>query len=518
MRLLIIVFIGAALFAIASFLALYSYGRFAKRAKGANSNAFPLKDDETVLDRAIGSMTALHPGQSGMALLSDNVQALAYRALSARSAGRSLDLMYYYWQDDLTGKLLFHEVLAAADRGVRVRILLDDMNTLGRDPIYRAIDQHSNIELRLFNPARSRGDVLRRGIELLLRAMSATRRMHNKAWIADGRLAIVGGRNIGDEYFDASEEANFRDMDLLLVGPAVQQTEEFFDMFWNSAAALPVRALLPRSRRLSRVRKRLAKFLAKKRDNPYLRRLAQAGDPSAMLAGEPNFHWCADVEVVSDPPGKVANGDEHARWLRRKIFPPLLAAKSSVHIISPYFIPGHDGVEQLVSLAQAGVDVKISTNSLAATDVVAVHGAYARYRLPLLAGGVKLFELRRQVGWGDQASLFGSSNASLHTKAYVVDGEVGFVGSFNFDPRSISLNTEMGVLFRHPPLAEEVGAVFARQVALRESYRLSTDGNSILWQDGDGQDARTWRQEPEASWMRRVSAGVIRFLPIESQL
>src|SRR5690606_12322355 len=289
MRLLIIVFIGAALFAIASFLTLYSYGRFAKRAKGANSNAFPLKDDETVLDRAIGSMTALHPGQSGMALHSDNVQALAYRALSARSAGRSLDLMYYYWKDDLTGKLLFHEVLAAADRGVRVRILLDDMNTLGRDPVYRAIDQHSNIELRLFNPARSRGDFLRRGIELLLRAMSATRRMHNKAWIADGRLAIVGGRNIGDAYFDASEEANFRDMDLLLVGPAVQQTEEIFDMFWNSAAALPVRALLPRSRRLSRVRKRLAKFLAKKRDNPYLRRLAQAGDPSAMLAGEPNF-------------------------------------------------------------------------------------------------------------------------------------------------------------------------------------------------------------------------------------
>src|SRR5690606_24995018 len=316
MRLLIIVFIGAALFAIASFLALYSCGRSARRAKGANSHAVPLKDDETVLDRAIGSMTALHPGQSGMALLSDNVQALAYRALSARSAGRSLDLMYYYWQDDLTGKLLFHEVLAAADRGVRVRILLDDMNTLGRDPIYRAIDQHSNIELRLFNPARSRGDVLRRGLELMLRAMSATRRMHNKAWIADGRLAIVGGRNIGDAYFDASEEANFRDMDLLLVGPAVRQTEAIFDAFWNSDAALPVRALLPHMGKLSRVRKRLRKLLASKTASPYLQRLAAFHDPAAMLSAEPRFHWSGDVEVVSDPPEKVA-GAEDATWLRR---------------------------------------------------------------------------------------------------------------------------------------------------------------------------------------------------------
>jgi len=517
MRLLIIAFVGVALLVIASFLALYSYGRFAKRAKGPVSTVFPIKEGKTVLDRAIGAMTALRSGQSGMALLSDNVQALAYRALSARSAGRSLDLMYYYWNDDLTGKLLFHEVLAAADRGVRVRILLDDMNTLGRDPIYRAIDQHSNIELRLFNPARSRGDVLRRGLELMLRAMSATRRMHNKAWIADGRLAIVGGRNIGDAYFDASEEANFRDMDLLLVGPAVQQTETIFDTYWNSAAALPVRALLPRKRRLSRVRKRLAKFLARKDQTPYLRRLAGIRDPSAMLTDEPQFHWCGDVEVVSDPPGKVVGGD-NAEWLRQEIFPPLLAAKSSLHIISPYFIPGNEGVQQLTSLVKAGVDVQVSTNSLAATDVVAVHGAYSRYRMPLLAGGVKLFELRPQIGWGDQASLFGSSNASLHTKAYVVDGVCGFVGSFNFDPRSISLNTEMGVLFRHAPLAQEVDAIFAKQVALRESYRLTKEGKSLIWHDGDGPSARTWRQEPEANWLRRMSASLIRFLPIESQL
>lgn len=517
MRLLIIAFIGIALLVMASFLVLYSYGRFAARARGTNSTVLPIRDGETILDHAIGAITALHHEQTGAALLSDNIQALAYRALSARCAGRSLDLMYYYWNDDLTGKLLFHEVLEAADRGVRVRILLDDMNTLGRDPVYRAIDQHSNIELRLFNPARSRGNVLRRGLELTLRAMSATRRMHNKAWIADGRLAIVGGRNIGDAYFDASQEANFRDMDLLMAGPAVQQTEAIFDTFWNSPAALPVRALLPRKRRLSRVRKRLARFLADKRRTPYLRRLAEIRDPSAMLANDPQFHWCADVNVVSDPPGKIA-GDDDAQWLRRMIFPPLLAARSSLHIISPYFIPGHEGVAQLTALAEAGVDVQVSTNSLAATDVVAVHGAYSRYRVPLLRGGVKLFELRPHAGWGDQTSLFGSSNASLHTKAYVVDGVHGFVGSFNFDPRSISLNTEMGVLFRHEPLAQEVAAIFARQVSLPESYRLDVEGNGLVWHEGDGKSARIWRKEPEASRLQRLFAKLIRFLPIESQL
>jgi len=517
MHVMIIAFVVVALLVIAALLILYSYGRFAARARGPNSTALPLQDDQTILDRAIGTLTSLHEGESGLALVSQNMQALAYRALAARTAGRSLDLMYYYWNDDLTGKLLFHEVLAAADRGVRVRILLDDMNTLGRDPTYRAIDQHSNIEVRLFNPARSRGDVLRRGIELLIRAFSATRRMHNKAWIADGRLAIVGGRNIGDEYFDASQEANFRDMDLLMVGPAVQQTEKVFDTFWNSAAALPVRRLLPRTKRLARVRKRLAKFLARKASSPYLQKLAQIHDASAMLAGGPEFHWCTDVKVVADPPGKVVGGD-NSEWLQQEIFPTMFSAKTSLHIISPYFIPGNEGVDQLAGLAKAGVDVKVSTNSLAATDVVAVHGAYSRYRMRLLAEGVKLYELRPQIKWGDHPSLFGSSNASLHTKAFVVDQICGFVGSFNFDPRSISLNTEMGVLFCNEQLACEVDAVFARQVTMSESYRVGLEEGSLVWYDGEGNSVRTWRQEPEAKWMRRLFAHVIGWMPIESQL
>lgn len=504
---------------IAVALVLRSYRRFVENARGPVSMAIPVKDGETALDRSIAAITSRQSGLTGMALISDNVDAFACRALSARNAGRSLDLMYYYWKDDLTGKLLFQEVLAAADRGVRVRILLDDMNTLGREPIYRALSQHPNIALRLFNPARSRTNAVSRALELMLRAVSANRRMHNKAWIADGRLAIVGGRNIGDAYFDASPEANFRDMDLLLVGPAVRQTEAIFDSFWNSDAALPIHSLLPRRHRLARERRKIAKYLAHHDHLTYLEAIRKIGASAELLPGRLTFHWSDDVMVVSDPPGKVAGGHT-AAWLKQTIFPVMFCATRSLHIISPYFIPGNEGVEQLLRLREAGVDVQVSTNSLAATDVVAVHGAYARYRARLLAGGVGLYELRPQIHRRERPSLFGSSRAaSLHTKAFIVDETYGFIGSFNFDPRSISLNTEMGVLFKSPPLAHEMEVVFARQTSPDESFRLVLDGNRISWIDDPTGPAIAIRdREPEASWTRRFLAFAITLLPIESQL
>ena len=204
--------------AVASLVSVYSYGRFAKQARGKPTRALPVSDGETSLDTSIAEMVRQHPDQNGLSLLANNLQAFAARVHSARSAGRSLDLQYYYWKNDLTGGLLGKEIIAAAERGVRVRLLLDDINTRGGDSTYLSLDSHPNIEVRLFNPVRNRTNALRRGLELLLRVWSTTHRMHNKAWIADGRLAIVGGRNIGDAYFDASTASNFRDMDLLLLG------------------------------------------------------------------------------------------------------------------------------------------------------------------------------------------------------------------------------------------------------------------------------------------------------------
>src|SRR5690554_1010415 len=212
MEILLVLTAGAGFFAAASFLAVLSYGYFARRSLGAPSHALETELSATELDRAIAPMLERHDGQSGLALISGNLDAFAVRALSARAAGRSLDLMYYYWKGDLTGRLLMKEVLGAADRGVRVRLLIDDINTRGLDRAYRALDTHPNIAVRLFNPSRARHGGLRRGIEMVLRFFSVTRRMHNKAWIVDGRLAIVGGRNIGDAYFGAAETSNFRDI------------------------------------------------------------------------------------------------------------------------------------------------------------------------------------------------------------------------------------------------------------------------------------------------------------------
>ena len=232
-----------ALVAVASFISVYVYGRFAKRARGAESWSLPIGGPVTAADAAVAPLTEARPGETGVIVLSEGRDAFAARALAARAAGRGLDMMYYLWRGDLTGGLLIGEVLAAADRGVRVRLLLDDINTRGLDPEYLALSGHPNIQVRLFNPAKNRVTSLRRGAEMFLRLFTVTRRMHNKAWIVDGRVAIIGGRNIGDTYFDAAPDINSSDMDAALIGPSVAAVEAIFDTYWNSPLVLPIRSL-----------------------------------------------------------------------------------------------------------------------------------------------------------------------------------------------------------------------------------------------------------------------------------
>lgn len=505
-------------FAIASFLAIYAYGRFAKRAQGLPAQAFAVAGVETALDHLVAPLTAAHPDESGIALLADNIDAFAVRALTARHAGRSLDLQCYMWRNDLTGRLMINEVVQAADRGVRVRLLLDDLNTRGHDRFLLALDRHPNIEIRLFNPSVMREGPIRRGLELMLRAVSINRRMHNKAWIADGRLAIVGGRNIGDAYFDADQAANFRDLDVLLLGPAVQQTEGVFDRFWNSRAAIPIARLWRvRVARLRRVRRRLAAAIARAETGarPYLQRTAEQQTLDRLLR-QGATHWTANAEVVSDPPKKII-GDGEAEWLMRAVRPRLTAARHKVEIISPYFIPGEAGAAELAAMASRGVDVAVLTNSLAATDVAAVHGAYAPYRRPLLKAGVALYELK-PYDLQTRYSMFGSSGASLHTKSFTVDGRVGFVGSMNFDPRSAALNSEMGVFFEHAGLAAEMATIFADETSPRKSYRLALEDGRVVWQDMAEGAGRSLYAEPQAPLRRRLAAAAIGWLPLHSQL
>ena len=522
---LLIALLAAAAFAALSAAAFYSYGRFARHAVGAPGHAIPAEGTPGAVDRTIAPLTDAHPGASGVLLVDDNREAFELRAVTAREATRSLDLQYYIWKDDRKGRLLVREVLLAADRGVRVRVLLDDNNARGKDHAILALDSHPRIEVRLFNPARNRDGGWGRAAELLLRAVSLNRRMHNKAWIADGRVAIVGGRNIGDEYFGAGEQVNFQDADLLLVGPAVAQASAIFDEFWNSEAVIPIRALHGmRWRRRHRLLPAVRAVLESLAGEPVARAMpggvsGPAWSLRACLGTAGRLVWSDEVQVASDPPEKASPLTEKQRpdeWLVRKLLELMAEASREALLTSPYFVPGEEVTDRLIDSARTGLDIRVLTNSLAATDVALVHAGYARYRTRLLEGGVRIHELKpvhRQ-----RISMLGSRRASLHTKAIVVDGSRGFVGSFNLDPRSAQLNTEMGVLFSDATLAGQLRALFRRSASPQASYRLYLEGGTLRWADEAGAGGRTWARDPEAGFWRRALVVVARWLPIESQL
>ncbi|HYG06605.1 MAG TPA: phospholipase D family protein [Stenotrophomonas sp.] len=502
---------------LASLAALWSYGRFAEYARGPASHALAVDALRTPVDLAVAPQTQAHPGQTGMVLLSDNVDAFAARSLLARGAGRSLDLQYYIWRPDFTGNLLYNDVLRAADRGVRVRLLLDDLNVRGSRDVLAALDSHPLIEVRLFNPTRAREGTFMRGVEMVLRLVSVNRRMHNKTWIADGQVAIVGGRNVGDEYFDAARDTNFMDTDVAVVGDAVGEASRLFDAYWNSPNAIPLSALVKKpSTSLPAVRQTLGSGLASPSARPYLQKLAQSPGVRSLVERRRTIHWSRAAHIVSDPPEKAAGAPPAPDWMTPVLIEDMASAKRQLLLISPYFVPGDEGLRWMSNLRTRGVEVGVLTNSLAANDVVAVHGGYAGYRVDLLRRGIELFELKPN-GRPD-GSLFGSSGASLHTKAFVVDGRTGFVGSFNLDPRSMNLNTEMGLLFAQPDMARELQRLYARKTAPAVSYRLALAGDALRWHDDAARPPVTWTHEPEASLWRRGAARVIGWLPLESQL
>ncbi|MET0815249.1 MAG: phospholipase D family protein [Pseudoxanthomonas sp.] len=491
--------------------------RLAPPATGEPGEALPLQAAQTAIDRDLAPLLAAHPGKTGAIFLGDGLDAFAARAISARKAGRSLDLQYYIWHNDLAGRLLAREAHDAAERGVRVRILLDDMNAAGLDPHLLAMDAHPDIELRLYNPFRNRQSA-GRAFELLRRLFSMNHRMHNKAWIADGRAAIIGGRNIGEQYFSADPEANFRDLDLLLFGPAAAQASALFDAYWNSAAAVPIATLGASDPEA--LRTLLAGVYRDASGEGARRYLDRVADSELMRDYDHHAlrpHWSEGIEVVADPPVKWA-GDNRSGWLVERLTRMISSASREALVVSPYFVPGEDGVARLAALTGRGTRVGIVTNSLAANDVYAVHSGYAAYRERLLRQGVELYELRTNPG-PRTAPVFFGKRASLHTKAFVLDGVRGFVGSFNVDPRSKNLNTEMGVLFEDPAMARRLRDEYLRLTDPALSYRLLlNEEGELRWLDSTQASPVLLESEPDASRWRRALARMSGWLPIESQL
>jgi putative cardiolipin synthase len=481
----------------------------------------------TPLDQAIRGDLGDDPGVSGVRLIEQNAMAFAYRAATAAAAERTLDVQYYIWHDDLTGRLLASELLRAAERGVRVRVLLDDVDARAKHDIFLVANQHANLKVRIFNPFYSRKGLLPLVSEFLMRGGRLNRRMHNKAWIADNRVAIVGGRNIGDEYFGAHEHSNFNDLDLVMGGPIVEQVSSEFDRYWNSEYSVPVDRFDEDPPAPGSLEKLLADSREYRRDakeTPYIAALRDVQKRAELLAQAAPPLLVKDIRVLVDDPDKVgtkATGTEASSVLAGLV-ETMDGARSEVLLVSSYFVPGKGGTKLLTGLEQRGVRVAVLTNSLAATDVAIVHTGYARYRRELLGSGVELFEMKRRAGnerGRRQISVLGSSGASLHTKAAVIDGHRVYIGSMNLDPRSANLNTEMGVLLDSPELARQVRAQFERNVAPELSYRVVLEpGEGLVWYDTHQGLERRLEREPDASVWRRMAVTLLRVVPIESQL
>ncbi len=473
----------------------------------------------TALDQLIADAEARHPGESGFRLVREGPEAFAIRARTAQVAGRSLDIQTYIWHADLTGAYLAHLVLEAADRGVRVRLLVDDMDARAKNYGFAALHEHPNIEVRMFNPFASREGTLSLALEGMSSFGRINRRMHNKTWIADNRIAIVGGRNLGDEYFGASDEVNFVDLDFAMVGPIVREASASFDRYWNSPLAYPMDVLAASAvtpEALQTLRGKLAAFVPQAQTSRFADELRKNHAVERLVAGDWPMHWSARFRFVADDPRKAAGETKGAEGSEvvALLGPVSTSSRERLTIISPYFVPGEAGTGALVGTDKGGSRVRVLTNSLAANDVAMVYGGYSEWREALLEGGVEIWELKPTPGQTVQSSMFGSSGASLHTKALTVDGRIVFVGSYNLDPRSTSLNCEQGIFIESPEVAMQLEQMFEIDTAGTRAWSVTLEDGTTRWNDGTG----TFDRAPEASAGRRFQAWIAKVLPISSQL
>lgn len=493
------------------------------------SHSPSLPNHSSELTQRVEAIVATQPvGYSGFRLLSSSSEAFAARMKMIRHAEVSLDVQYYIVHDGLSTRALVGELLHAADRGVRVRILLDDTTSDGNDYQIAILAAHPNIAIHVFNPLHlGRSNFVTRSLGRLLHLSRQHRRMHNKLIVADSSLAIVGGRNLGDEYFEIDKGLNFTDLDLLSAGPVAEQLANSFNQYWNHSLSVPIRQFLhspPTTAELSEAREQIVSYLhtEQRMETPRYQRLML--DLQEPLLGQwlEELIWAPGAALWDHPDKIEASGipDDHL-LLTTQLQPSLNAVKEEMTLISAYFVPTADGVSFLSRHAEEGVTIRILTNSLEATDVPVVHGGYAPYREQLLEAGVKLFELRRQPDQDTSINITGESESSLHSKAVVIDQRKVFLGSLNLDPRSILWNTEVGVLIDSPELASEVHRLTLEGTSPTLSYEVRLveheGGKRMIWIAEDEGQQRVLTREPGGAW-RRFNAWLSRVIGLERML
>jgi putative cardiolipin synthase len=489
--------------------------------EGMEANAArPTDTGPTRLALAIGPQATEHPGKSGIYALPDPGDAFAARVTLAAAADRTLDVQYYIWHDDETGTFLLEALWRAANRGVRVRLLLDDSGTSGLDEIVATLDAHPNIEVRLYNPLFHRWF---KPINYVTDFRRVNRRMHNKSFTADGQATIVGGRNVGNEYFGAGSGTVFADLDVVATGAVVRDVSEAFDRFWNSPSAYPaagiVKAAPPDA--ASALESRFRDVRAAPGSEAWLAAVRDSKTVHDLLEGRLHLEWTNALLLCDDPAKTLDATGRRDVLLLTAMLQAIGHPEVSFDLVSPYLVPGEKGTAALTALAGRGVKVRILTNSLTATDVSSVHAGYSKRRGDLLDGGVGLFELQNsaiETKRGAMPSASGNSSASLHAKTFAVDRTRIFVGSFNFDERSALLNTEMGLLIDSPSLAGRLSAVFDGGFPGTAYEVRRAPGGGLEWIDRPSSGERRQTTEPGTGFLERAWVRFLSILPIEWML
>jgi len=488
---------------------------------------------QTALGRTAAARAAAHPGVSGFKLLASGADGFALRAQLADAAERTLDVQYFAFANDDSGYLLMDAILRAAKRGVRVRVLVDDPQAQAQEAQIAALSAHQNIEVRLYNPFAYRGRFPAfRWLELAVSAPRLNHRMHNKLYVIDNAVAVAGGRNVGDPYFETGKDMQFGDYDVFALGPVVRELSKSFDAYWNSHLSVPVEALygtVPDATAVAQFERDLADHRKESRDDgDKLSQHAGTGQPLAGLLAVNGLVW-AKAEVIYDSPDKanVENGEAPGLLLRKRLIAAAKETQRELVIVSPYFVPGTPGEAMLKSLRERGVRVRVLTNSLASTDEPIVHAGYQHYRAPLLAEGVELYEVKPLPGKpqekGGALKNPSAGQFALHAKVFVFDRKKVFVGSANFDRRSFHLNTEIGLLIDSPELARQVVQRFDVITQPENSYMVTHADTSnplhlLNWRYTEDGKSVVATVEPGHDRMRDLRVDLLSLLPLDDLL